>query len=38
MAALVKKTKSRFTLWCREFVAKNKPSHAWYEHDGPGIA
>jgi hypothetical protein len=38
MAALVKKTSSRFTRWCGEFVARNKPPHGWYEHNGPGIA
>jgi hypothetical protein len=37
MAALIKKTQSRFTLWCKAFVAKNKPPHRWYEYDGPGI-
>jgi hypothetical protein len=40
MTALVKKTKtqSRFTRWCGEFVARNKPPHRWYDHNGPGIA
>ncbi len=38
MAALVKKTQSRFTWWRREFVAKNKPPRRWYEYNGPGIA
>jgi hypothetical protein len=37
MAALVRNT-DRFTRWCKEFVAKNKPPHRWYEHNGPGIA
>ena len=38
MAALVKKTQSRFSRWCKEFVAKNKTPRRWYEYNGPGIA
>jgi|HubBroStandDraft_6_1064221.scaffolds.fasta_scaffold604289_2 hypothetical protein len=38
MAALVKKTRSRFSHWCKEFVAKNKPPYRWYEYNGPGMA
>jgi hypothetical protein len=37
MTALIKKTQSRFARWCKEFVAKNKPPHRWYEYDGYGI-
>ena len=37
MAALIMKTQSRFTRWCKEFVAGNKPPHRWYEYDGPGV-
>jgi hypothetical protein len=38
MAALVRKTKFSLTRWCKDFVAKNKPPHRWFGHNGPGIA
>jgi len=37
MAALMRKTQSRFTRWCKQFVAKNKPANRWYEYDGYGV-
>ena len=36
MAALIKKTQSHFTRWCKDFVAKNKPARRWNENDGDG--
>ena len=38
MAALVKKTQSRFSSWCKEFVTKNRAPTRWYQYNGPGMA
>jgi hypothetical protein len=38
MAALVKKTQSRLSSWCREFLTKNRAPTRWYEYDGSGMA
>jgi hypothetical protein len=38
MAALVKKTQSHLSRWCRDFLAKNRAPERWYEYNGPGIA
>jgi hypothetical protein len=33
MAALVKKTGSKFARWFKELKEKNRPPYRWYEHD-----
>lgn len=33
MAAMFKRTHSRFICWFKDFSAKNRPAHRWYEHD-----
>jgi hypothetical protein len=33
MAALAKKTRSRFAGWFKKFSEKNKPLGKWYEQD-----
>jgi hypothetical protein len=38
MAALVKKTQSRLSRWCRDFLTKNRAPARWYEYNGPGMA
>jgi hypothetical protein len=37
MAALVKKTGSKFARWFKELKEKNRPPYRWYEHDHYGI-
>jgi hypothetical protein len=37
MAALVKKTHSRFVRWFKKFKERNKSPYKWYEHDHYGI-
>jgi hypothetical protein len=37
MAALVIHTRLRLVRWFKEFSAKNRPPHRWYEHDHYGI-
>jgi hypothetical protein len=37
MTALVRQTHSRMVRWFKEFSAKNRPPHRWYEYDHFGI-
>jgi hypothetical protein len=37
MARAIKSVGLRLTRWFKDFAAKNRPPHRWYEHDHFGV-